>query len=116
MYLSTETLTRSTNEVIGVAVSRLKVVLNDSDLLGSLVESIKISENEKEKFLADMIARESQLKEEVAALQEELESLQGVDISSDDAIPDDVTPKAPNSCFMLLSSAHPLNSSHHQAF
>jgi len=48
--VSEETLTKSTNEVIGAAVSHLKAVLNDSDLLDSLVESIQISENKKEQF------------------------------------------------------------------
>jgi len=49
--VSTETLTKCTNEVIGAAVSRLKAVLNDSDLLGSLVEGIQTSESEKEQFV-----------------------------------------------------------------
>ena len=49
---SEKTLTKSTNGVIGAAVSHLKAVtvLNDNGLLGSLVESIQISENEKEQF------------------------------------------------------------------
>jgi len=36
--------------VIGAAVSRLKAMLNDSDLPGSILEIIQISENEKEQF------------------------------------------------------------------
>ena len=48
--VSEETLTKSENGVIGAAVSRLKAILNDSDLPGSIVEIIQISENEKEQF------------------------------------------------------------------
>ena len=49
---SEKTLTKSTSGAIGTAVSHLKAVtvLNDNDLLSSLVESIQISENEKEQF------------------------------------------------------------------
>ena len=48
--ISEETLTKSENAVIGAAVSRLKAILNDSDLPGSILEIIQISENEKEQF------------------------------------------------------------------
>ena len=49
--ISSETLTGSTNEVIGTVVSRLNKVLGDKNLRKSLVKGLEVSENEKEQFV-----------------------------------------------------------------
>jgi len=49
--ISSDILTTNQDEVICVAVTRLKNVLNDPTLLKSVIEGLERSENEKEQFV-----------------------------------------------------------------